>query len=106
MIGKGTISAIYDGTMATVKPYTGEVVTEQLVIPFFLHGGLEVGMSVVYAAFEDCTGVILARMDGEWSHKLEGGVEIEGDIQTGGVASVNAHTHTSPADGGQTSGPT
>lgn len=106
MIGKGTISAIYDGKTATVTPYNGEVVTEQLAIPFFLHGGLEVGMAVVYSAFEDCTGVILARMDGEWSHKLEGGVEIEGDIKTGGVASVNAHTHTSPADGGKTSGPT
>lgn len=106
MIGKGIISAIYDGKHASVKPYTGEVVTEKLVIPFFLHDGLEVGMAVVYAAFEDCTGVILARMDGEWSHKLEGGVEIEGDIQTGSVASINGHTHNSPAYGGQTSGPT
>lgn len=105
MIGKGTISAIY-GNTATITPYTGEVVTEQLVIPFFLYDCLEVGMAVVYAAFADCTGIILARMDGEWSHKLEGSVEIKGDIQTGGVASVNAHTHTSPAGGGRTSGPT
>lgn len=105
MIGKGTISAIY-GNEASIKPYTGDVVTERLVIPFYLRGDLQVGVAVVYAAFEDCTGVILARMDGEWSHKLEGGVEIEGDIKTGGVASVNAHTHTSPADGGKTSGPT
>ena len=105
MIGKGTISAIY-GDTATITPYTGGVVTEKLVIPFFLYDCLEVGMPVVYAAFEDCTGVILARMDGDWSHKLEGGVEIEGDVKTGGVASINAHTHTSPADGGQTSGPT
>lgn len=105
MISKGTISALYNGgKTATVKPYLGEVVTPELVVPFFLFESLAVGMPVVYAAFEDNTGVVLARMDGEWNHKIYDGVRIEsGDLTTHSVPSYHGHTHTCP-DGG-TSGP-
>ena len=98
MIGKGTISALYEGgKIATVKPYLGEVVTPRLVVPFFLFECLEVGMPVVYVAFEDNTGVIMARMDGEWNHKLYDGVEIvTGDLVTSAVPSYHGHTHTAP----------
>lgn len=104
-VSKGTVSALYNGgKMATVTPYLGETVTVQLVVPFFLYKSLEVGMPVVYAVFEDCTGVVLARMDGEWNHKIWDGVEIvTGDIKTATVPSYNNHTHTCPD--GQTSGP-
>ena len=111
-VNKGTISALHDGgKIAEVKPYLGEVVTPRLVVPFFLFECLEVGMPVVYASFEDNTGVVLARMDGEWNHKLYDGVEIAtdnvkittGDLITGKVSSYHGHTHTCP-DGG-TSGP-
>ena len=109
---KGTISALHDGgKIAEVKPYLGEVVTPRLVVPFFLFDCLTVGMPVVYAAFEDNTGLVLARMDGEWNHKAWDGVEIvtgnvkitAGDLQTGEVRSYNGHTHTCPD--GTTSGP-
>lgn len=105
MVSKGTISALYEGgKIATIKPYLGEVVTPKLVVPFFLFQCLEVGMPVVYAAFEDNTGVVLARMDGEWNHKIFDGVEIvTGDLKTHAVPSYHDHTHTCP-DGG-TSGP-
>ena len=104
-ISKGTISALYNGgKSATVKPYMGEVVTPELVVPFFLFDCLEVGMAVVYVAFEDNTGVILARMDGDWSHKLEKDVElVDGDLKTASVPSYNNHTHVAPD--GSTSGP-
>ena len=111
-VSKGTVSALYDGgKKASVTPYLGDTVTVQLVVPFFLYESLEVGMPVVYAAFEDCTGVVLARMDGEWNHKVWDGVEIvsgnttisEGDMITSVVPSYNGHTHTSPA--GDTSAP-
>ena len=101
-INKGTISALYNGgKTATVKPYLGEVVTPELVVPFFLFECLEVGMAVVYATFKDNTGVVLARMDGEWNHKLYDGVEIAskdvkitgGDLITGSVPSYKNHTH-------------
>lgn len=105
MVSKGTISALYDGgKIATVKPYMGEVVTPELVVPFFLFDCLEVGMAVVYAAFEDNTGVVLARMDGEWSHKVYDGIElVTGDLITSEVPSYHEHTHNCPD--GSTSGP-
>ena len=99
--GKGTISALYNNQrIATVKPYLGEVVTSKLVVPFFLWECLEVGMPVVYAAFEDNTGVILARMDGEWNHKIWDGVEIKtGDLMTHAVPSYHGHKHDCPSGG-------
>ena len=37
MVSKGTISALYEGgKKASIKPYLGEVVTPELVVPFFL----------------------------------------------------------------------
>ena len=102
---KGTVSALHDGgKTAEVKPYIGEVVTPRLVVPFFLFDCLAVGMPVVYASFEDNTGVVLARMDGEWNHKVWDGVNIvTGDLQTHAVPSYHNHTHTCPD--GPTSGP-
>lgn len=105
MVSKGTISALHEGgKKASIKPYLGEVVTPELVVPFFLFECLEVGMPVAYVSFEDNTGIVLARMDGEWNHKIWDGVEIvtgnvkiiEGDLITGRVASYNGHTHTCP----------
>lgn len=104
-VSKGTISALYEGEkMATIKPYLGEVVTPKLVVPFFLFKCLEIGMPVVYVAFEDNTGVVLARMDGEWNHKIWDGVEIvSGDLKTSAVPSYHGHTHQCPD--GSTGGP-
>lgn len=102
---KGTISALYQGgKLATVKPYLGEVVTPKLVVPFFLWECLEVEMPVAYAAFEDNTGIVLARMDGEWNHKIWDGAELKtGDFITHQVPSYHGHTHT--CSDGTTSGP-
>lgn len=107
-VGKGRVSALHDGGKTVeIKPHTGEVVTARLVVPFFLFESLTVGMEVVYATFDDNTGVVLARMDGEWNHDLKGAVKIEQqveaqDFQTD-VAAFNAHIHTAPD--GSTSGP-
>ena len=105
---KGTISALHDGgKIAEVKPYLGEVVTPRLVVPFFLFDCLTVGMPVVYAAFEDNTGLVLARMDGEWNHDLKGIVKVEQQVEAqdfhSSVAQFNSHTHSCPD--GVTSGP-
>lgn len=65
MIHKGQVSAVLDGgTHVTVAPYTGSTVTFPLVVPSFLIGMLPVNTPVVYATFEDNTGIILARADG------------------------------------------
>lgn len=105
MIGKGTISALLDdGRRAAVKPYLGDVLTPALVVPFFLFDCLAVGMPVVYAAFPDNSGIILARMDGEWNHRVWDGVSLEsGDLATPDVPSYHNHTH--PCPDGQTGAP-
>lgn len=72
MVLKGKVSAVLnDGAAVTVTPYGGGVVTTQLTVPFFLVGALDVNVPVVYAIFEDNTGIVLSRMDGEWNHSLQ-----------------------------------
>lgn len=70
MIHKGQISAVLNGgTYVTVAPYSGGTVTFPLVVPFFLIGALPVNTPVVYATFDDNTGIVLSRADGEWNHE-------------------------------------
>ena len=113
MVNKGRVSAILnDGRAVSVKPYTGDGVTAPLVVPFFLFEGLPVGVEVVYTTFSDGTGIVLARMDGEFNRKIPGNVAVEGALNVAGnvsasgtvsaadvktsVASFNAHTHPHP----------
>lgn len=124
-ITKGKISAVMSKTLATAVPmFSDNPVSIELVIPWYLWECLEVDMEVVYSQFPDNTGIILARMDGEWNHKIwknpegswavqamTGDVEIvvgnehisAGDMITSVVPSYNGHTHTCPD--GTTSGP-
>jgi hypothetical protein len=77
MVLKGKVSAVLNGgTAVTVTPYGGGVVTIALTVPFFLIGALDVNTPVAYVTFEDNTGIVLARMDGEWNHSLQ---PIEGE---------------------------
>ena len=103
-IEKGEISSLTETTATVVPSFSDDPVTAELVIPFYLVRCLEVGMKVCYAMFEDNTGVIIGRMDGEWNHDLDGDVRIRGDIRTETVLSINQHTHTCPS-GGDTSVP-
>lgn len=128
MIQKGTISSVEgktdrngDKTTARVLPSTADgMVTRPLVIPWWLRGkmgNLAPDVEVAYAMFEDGTGIILARMDGEWDGTVPGDVTVikgsvavtegdvtvpAGDVKTGSV-SLNNHTHTGVH--GETSGP-
>ena len=87
LIGKGRATAIYgpkdrcgDDTLATVEPYEHpDEVTPRLVIPWFYRGptgNIKPGDEVVFILFEDHTGIILDRMDGNWTGKLSGDVEL------------------------------
>lgn len=65
MIQKGVVSAVQtDGKMVSVTPYSGDIVTEWLVVPFHLIGLLQVGTAVIYTVFPDNTGIVLHREDG------------------------------------------
>ena len=66
MVQKGKVSAVLDGGRAvTVTPYTGSTVTTPITVPAFLVDFLPVGTPVVYVAFDDNTGIVLSRMDGQ-----------------------------------------
>lgn len=112
-IQKGTISSMEgnldhngDKTTARIFPNTSDgIVTRPLVIPWWLRGkmgNLTPGTEVVYVVFEDGTGLILSRMDGEWSGDIPGSVSVDGDAKINGV-SFSSHTHT--YESRETSGP-
>lgn len=121
MIQKGKISTVEgaadrngDKTAARVLPCTADgMVTRPLTIPWWLRGkmgNLKPGDEVAYAMFEDGTGIILSRMDGEWDGTVPGNVKVEkgdvtvpdGDVTASGI-SLNTHTHAGVH--GETSGP-
>lgn len=121
MIQKGTISSVEgradrngDKTTARVLPCTADgAVTRPLTIPWWLRGkmgNLKPGDEVAYAKFEDGTGIILSRMDGEWDGTIPGDVTIDkgdinvpdGDVTASGI-SQTSHTHAGVH--GETGGP-
>ena len=121
MIKKGKISTVEgaadrngDKTTARVLPCTADgMVTRPLTIPWWLRGkmgNLKPGDEVAYAMFEDGTGIILSRMDGEWDGTVPGSVKVEkgdvtvpdGDVTASGI-SLKTHTHAGVH--GETSGP-
>lgn len=121
MIQKGKISTVEgaadrngDKTTARVLPCTADgMVTRPLTIPWWLRGkmgNLKPGDEVAYAMFEDGTGIILSRMDGEWDGTVPGSVKVEkgdvtvpdGDVSASGI-SIKTHTHAGVH--GETSSP-
>lgn len=121
MIQKGKISTVEgaadrngDKITARVLPCTADgMVTRPLTIPWWLRGkmgNLKPGDEVAYAMFEDGTGIILSRMDGEWDGTVPGSVKVEkgdvtvpdGDVTASGI-SLKTHTHAGVH--GETSGP-
>lgn len=122
-IEKGTILTIEgpadkngDKTLARVSPsQSSGLVSRPVVIPWHMRGAsgdLKKGTEVIYIIFDDHTGQLLGRMDGEWFGVLRGDVAISGglsvndDIATGSLDSVNSHVHGGVESGSSTtSGP-
>ena len=121
MIQKGKISTVEgaadrngDKTTARVLPCTADgTAARPLTIPRWLRGkmgNLAPDVQVAYAMFEDGTGIILSRMDGEWDGTVPGSVKVEkgdvtvpdGDVTASGI-SLKTHTHAGVH--GETSGP-
>ena len=66
MVQKGKVSTVLNGGKSvTVVPYAGGTITNPITVPFFLVGALPVGTPVAYVVFDDNTGIVLSRMDGE-----------------------------------------
>ena len=98
-INKGKIASI-SGNMARVVPADASgKPTAKITIPWHLRGSsgnLKKGTEVVYAEFDDATGLLLGRADGEWGAYLPS--LSAGDVTAGGVSLKN-HRH-----GGVTTG--
>ena len=110
-INKGTIASI-DGNTARVVPMEANAKpTTRITIPWHLRGetgNLKKGTAVVYVEFEDSTGLLLGRADGEWGEYLpylrsELVEAPKGDVTARGV-SLNSHTHGSVMSGSGTTG--
>lgn len=122
-IFKARVSSM-DATTARVIPLVGgDIVTRPLVRVWWMRDGmcpLAVGDEVVCARFEDGTGIVLCRADGEWDHHIPWTYRVTGDVHvsgsetlggsvtaggdvTGAGISLDHHTHTGVH--GETSGP-
>ena len=65
MVEKGKVSTVLDGGKSvTATPYYGGTVTAPLAVPSELIGRLPVNTPIVYITFEDGTGVVISRVDG------------------------------------------
>ncbi len=94
-IDKGTIASLNTAkNTARVQTKAG-IVTNDLVVPWHLRGGsgnLKKGMEVVFVEFDDQTGILLGRADGDWGYYFIAGITAAGDVKAGGV-SLQKHTH-------------
>ena len=111
-INKGTIAGIEGNTARVVPSDAGAKPTAKIVIPWHLRGDtgkLTKGTAVVYVEFDDSTGLLLGRADGEWGEylpRLTAGTITaavpDGDVTAAGI-SLKKHAHTGVH--GETSGP-
>lgn len=92
-INKGTVASI-KGNLARVIPAEADrKTTPELVIPWTLRGRtglLEKGTAVIYAEFEDATGILLGRADGEWGEYLP---KLTADSVVASGVRLEKHTH-------------
>ena len=68
-INKGKIASIEENTARVVPLDASARPTAKITIPWHLRGDtgkLEKGTEVVYVEFDDATGLLLGRADGEW----------------------------------------
>lgn len=110
-ISKGTIASIEGNTARVLPSDAGAKPTAKITIPWHLRGAtgnLAKGVEVVYAEFDDSTGLLLGRADGEWGAYLPGltagSISVpKGDVTAKGV-SLSGHTHSGVETGGGNTG--
>lgn len=105
-INKGKIASVSGNTARVVPSDAGAKPTAKITIPWHLRGDtgkLKKGTEVVYVEFEDATGLLIGRADGEWGAYLPS--LTAGDVLAGDV-SLKSHRHGGVATGsGTTSTP-
>lgn len=87
-IEKGKIATI-NGSAATVVPCNeADLVSASVVVPWYMRGAsgnLQKGTEVIYAIFEDQTGILLGRADGNWGEYLPA-LTVNGKLTAGSAA--------------------
>lgn len=103
-IHKGEIATI-SGNKARVVPLDKEdKATAKLNVPWHLRGDtgeLEPGDEVVYCEFDDGTGLLLGRMDGDWGEYLP---KLSSDKITDSGVRLAKHKHSGVQSGGSNTG--
>lgn len=89
---------------------TAAAPTRPLVIPYWLRGpyaDLAVGTDVVFCVFDDMTGLIISRADGDGGKVIPWSIEVLGRVtsQSEVVDGITMETHTHTGVHGETSGP-
>jgi hypothetical protein len=121
MIRKGKISSLegttdVDGNHTQARITYGEIVSPPITIPWWLRGGLgnlQPQDEIAFSLFDDLTGIIWSRLDGEggkeipWDIIIKGGASVTGkvtasELTTDSVASYNSHVHGGIERGGGT----
>lgn len=93
-IYKGKIGSISGNTARVIPSDASGKPTAKITIPWHLRGDsgkLKKGTEVVYVEFDDSTGLLLGRADGEWGAYLPS--LSAGEVSAGGV-SLKSHKHS------------
>ena len=105
-IEKGKITSI-DGNTARVVPCNESgLVSAQVVIPWHMRGSsgnIAKGTEVIYAVFDDQTGVLLMRADGNWGNSLPS-LSVAGSISAGSVSAGSASVSGAVSAGSASAG--
>ncbi|MDE5697622.1 MAG: pre-mRNA-splicing factor [Lachnospiraceae bacterium] len=71
-------------TKARVQSTSAEgTSTLPITIPWYLRGKmgrLEKGTEIAFAVFEDATGIIVSRIDGDWDGVIEDDITVKGNL--------------------------
>lgn len=92
-VNKGTIASISGNTARVIPADAGTKPTAKITIPWHLRGAtgnLSKGTVVVYVEFEDSTGLLIGRADGEWGACLP---QISADQVIANGVNLSTHTH-------------
>lgn len=98
-IDKGKITSIDGNSVRVVPCNESGLVSARVVVPWHLRdssGNLAKGTEVIYVIFDDQTGILLGRADGNWGSYLPG-LTIGGTLNAAGVTAKNSITAESIA---------
>ncbi len=93
-IDKGKITSIDGDSVRVVPCNESGLVSARVVVPWHLRnssGNLAKGTEVVYVIFDDQTGILIGRADGNWGSYLPG-LTIGGTLNAAGVTAENSIT--------------